>query len=79
MEDNMRKGMYIYVWLGHFAVQEKLAQHCITTHFNKKNIHKYIYRNIYIWNYQLCPGSVRNILKLHLRSSRRGSVVNESD
>ena len=27
MEDNIRKGMYIYVGLGHFAVQQKLEQH----------------------------------------------------
>ena len=28
MEDNVRKRMYIHVELGHFAVQQKLAQHC---------------------------------------------------
>ena len=32
MEDNIRKGtcvyIYIYVRLGHFAAQQKLAQHC---------------------------------------------------
>ena len=26
IENNMRKRRYIYVWLGHFAVQQKLAQ-----------------------------------------------------
>ena len=31
MEDSLRKGMYIFVWLGRFAVQEKLAQHCKST------------------------------------------------
>ena len=28
MEENIRKGMYVRVWLGHFAVQQMLAQHC---------------------------------------------------
>ena len=27
-EDNMRKRMHIYVKLGHFAVQQKLTEHC---------------------------------------------------
>ena len=27
MEDNIRKGMYIYLGLGHFAVQQKWEQH----------------------------------------------------
>ena len=31
MEDNMRKRMYVCVWLGHFAVQQKLVQHCKST------------------------------------------------
>ena len=29
MEENMRKGMYIYVPLVHFAIQQKLNQHNI--------------------------------------------------
>ena len=41
MEDNTRKGMYMYVWLGHFAVQQKLAQHCKSTIIkNKKQTKK---------------------------------------
>ena len=28
MGDNIGKGMYVYVWLGHFTVQQKLAQQC---------------------------------------------------
>ena len=28
MEDNVRKKIYIYVWLGHFAVQQRLKEHC---------------------------------------------------
>ena len=31
MEENVRKGMYVCVWLSHFAVQQKLAQHCKST------------------------------------------------
>ena len=31
MEDNMRKRMYKYVWLGHSAVQQKLTEHCKST------------------------------------------------
>ena len=27
MEESMRKRMSIYVWLGHFAIQQKLTQH----------------------------------------------------
>ena len=38
MEDNIRKGMYIYMYvcLGHFVVQKKLAQHSNQLYFNKK-------------------------------------------
>ena len=28
MEDNMRKIMYVYALLRHFAVQQQLTQHC---------------------------------------------------
>ena len=28
MENNVRKRMYIYVGLGHFAVQQKLTERC---------------------------------------------------
>ena len=31
MEDHMRKRMYMYVWLGHCAIQQKLAPHCKST------------------------------------------------
>ena len=33
MEDNIRKGMYVYVLPGHFAVQQKLAQYYKSTIF----------------------------------------------
>ena len=38
MEDNIRKGMYayVYIWLHQFAVQQKLAQHCKSTMFELK-------------------------------------------
>ena len=40
MEDNIRQGMcvyiYIYIWLDHFAVQQKLAQHCESTILQQK-------------------------------------------
>ena len=31
MKDNVRKRMYTYVKLGHFAVQQKLSEHCKST------------------------------------------------
>ena len=31
LEDNVRKRMYVYVGLGHFAVQQKLTEHCKST------------------------------------------------
>ena len=31
----MEKRMYAHVWLGHFAVQQKFAQHCKSPIFNK--------------------------------------------
>ena len=42
MEENIRKGMYDW---GHFAVQQKLAQHCKSTTIKKffnffKKVHK---------------------------------------
>ena len=36
MEDNVREEMFIYIGLGHFAVQQKLAQHCKSTIILKK-------------------------------------------
>ena len=36
VEDSMRRGMCMYVWLGHSAVQQKLAQHCKSTIIKKK-------------------------------------------
>ena len=30
-EDSSRKRMYIYIWLGHYAVQQKLTQCCKST------------------------------------------------
>ena len=40
MEDNMRKS-HIYIWLGHFAVLQKLTQRCKSTviKFFKKKLH----------------------------------------
>ena len=34
MEDIMRKRMYIYVYLGHFAAQQKLTEHHKSTIIN---------------------------------------------
>jgi len=31
MEDNVRKRMYICVYLGHFTAQQKLTEHCKST------------------------------------------------
>ena len=31
MEDNVKKRMYVNIWLGHFAVQQKLTEHCEST------------------------------------------------
>ena len=31
MEDSIKKRMYIYVWLGQFAIQQKLKKHCKQT------------------------------------------------
>ena len=31
MEDNTRKIMCVYIYIGHFAVQQKLLQHCKST------------------------------------------------
>jgi len=45
MEDNVRKRIYIYVWLGHFAVQYKLIEHCKSTIMEKIKIIKKIKRN----------------------------------
>ena len=35
MENNVRKRMYTYALLGHFAVQQKLAEHCKSTRIKK--------------------------------------------
>ena len=35
MEDNMRKRMNIYVWLGHYAVTTEVV--LANQHFNEKN------------------------------------------
>jgi len=40
MEENIKTGMHIYVRQGHFAVQQKLAQHCKST-IPKKIRHLY--------------------------------------
>ena len=31
-----REGIYVYIWLIHFAVQQKLTQHCKATIKEKK-------------------------------------------
>ena len=33
MDDNVRKSIYIYIymWMGHFAIQQKLTEHCKLT------------------------------------------------
>ena len=36
LEDNVRKRMYIYAWLGHFGVQQKSTEHCKSTITLKK-------------------------------------------
>ena len=41
MEDNVRKRMDIYVWLGHYAVQQTLTEQCKSTITEKhKNLKK---------------------------------------
>ena len=40
IEDSMRTKMYIYVWLGHYAVQQKLTQHCKLTITKKEEMVK---------------------------------------
>ena len=32
-----REGMYVYIWLIHDAVQQKLTEHCKTVIFQLKN------------------------------------------
>ena len=29
-EGNQEEGMYVHMWLTHFAIQQKLTQHCKT-------------------------------------------------
>ena len=36
IDNDRRKGIDIYVWLGHFAVHQKLAQNCQSTIISKK-------------------------------------------
>ena len=36
MENNARKRMYVYVRLGHFAVQQKFTEHCESIIIKKK-------------------------------------------
>ena len=45
MEDNVRKGMYIYVCNRVTAVQQKLAEHCKSS-ITKKKSHLWLYRRI---------------------------------
>ena len=60
---NKKEKEYLYVWLDHFTVQQKLTQHCKLTYFNflnfinkevlrKKNSTSYIHqRRVYIYIY----------------------------
>ena len=38
MEENLKKNIYIYVWENHFAIYQKLMQHCKSTILKKKEI-----------------------------------------
>ena len=44
----MWKKVYINVWLGHFAIQRKLTEHCKSTIiiFLNKNLKKYLGMNL---------------------------------
>ena len=53
MEDNVRRKMYIYVWLGRFAVQQKLTEHCKPIIMLKiKIIKKMTIPTMYRWRIQ---------------------------
>ena len=68
MEDNMRKRIYINMYVGHFAVQEKLIEHCKSTRIkNEKNKFSGFKESM-----SKCD------MKYGFWSSRRSSVVNES-
>ena len=48
MEDNVKKKrMYINVYLGHFAVQQKLTEHCKST-ITEKNFNSILIHAIFI-------------------------------
>ena len=40
MEESVKKRMYRYVWLGHYAVQNKLTQYLINYTLIKKKMRK---------------------------------------
>lgn len=40
MENDMRKGMYIYLWMGHYVVQQKSIQLCKSNILQKKSKNK---------------------------------------
>ena len=46
IEDNIKKGIQIFIYLGHFAVQQKLAQHCKSTIIKKNKGKKILKRQI---------------------------------
>ena len=65
MEDSVRKGMYIYVWLGNLAVQQKLTEHCKSSiYFN--NFFKY---HQSVAHYMILESTVLN--KTHSSSRER--------
>ena len=65
MEDSARKGMYIYVWLGNLAVQQKLTEHCKSSiYFN--NFFKY---HQSVAHYMVLESTVLN--KTHSSSRER--------
>lgn len=40
MEDYMRKKVHVYVWPGHFTIEQKLAQPCESTKLSFKKERK---------------------------------------
>ena len=71
-EENPKKeGIYVYIWLTHFAVQQKLIQHCETTTLRwkreRKTSHldlkrKFILKSYWdTWEPFEMPGYLRNV------------------
>ena len=52
MDDNVKtNNVYGYVWLGHFAVQQKLTEHCKATLIKKKKVKKRGGGSVLPWNW----------------------------